>query len=142
VKRSLDDWRDKLITNVPSESVTAFSVTKKKSPIDLMKKDGNWTVANQESFELDQAKVNTVINQAVRIYAMGFEPSETTFPENAIAFSLSLTTSTGTTILDVAQDPEKKDNYFVRKVGEPQIYQVSSSIVDTLDTTTEELKKT
>jgi hypothetical protein len=110
--------------------VTLLTVTKNKSVIALSKNDGKWTISNQETVELDQGKVDQLVRQASRIYAMGFEPSGSPFPEAKIQLKVTIETSEGQTVLEFAPSPTDSAVMLARKGGDTQVYRVAASTVD------------
>jgi len=143
LNRSLDTWRDKTIFKADKTDITQLTLVHPDQTIQLDWSGGNWVMSTETEAKLavDQPAVDRMLTTLSNFRASLFPGEEEyagvdfTKPD----FRIDLMTVDGQTSLSMVEE-EEQNRFFVRKQGEPTIFQVYKGSVSNLIKKVEDLK--
>lgn len=139
VDRPLDDWRDKTIARVPTDSVASIVVGRGRTTYALTRGNRGWSIDGRTA---DSSAVANLLNQLKDVRASGFA---TAAQAGALDFAkpartIRITSVAGKGLLSLAAD-SMASGFWVRTDGDSTVYRMDSYTFNQLGPADSTLRK-
>jgi hypothetical protein len=140
--KSLDDLRDKAIFGASQFDIKSISLTNEHGQMSLVKEGGEWELKKPFEAGVETTEMNTLLSEVTSAQALEFV-SETA--DDLAKYGLDKPKITLTAQLNDGSErsisaAEKDENYYAKASARSQIFKISSSLYDKLNTKASELR--
>lgn len=139
VDRQLDDWRDKSIARIGTDSVERIDVTRGKKSYSLTRNDKSWSVDGKDA---DSAAVAGLLNQFKELNATGFATASeaSTLDFSKPVRAIRVLDKQGKTLLALSAD-SMASGFWVRRDGDSTTFRLDSWALNQLTPVDSALRK-
>lgn len=146
VRRPVSELRSKQIAWLDKQKIDAIEISYHEGPtVRVARADGDWKIAEPKvDGELEQARLDRVINTLARLRATGFVDDAKLAELGLEPAKATLTAEVGGATREILigwSGAEDERTYFAKLAGEPQVYEIASYTADNLLVELEELEK-